>query len=131
VITSAVLFAMGVIPGMPHFAFLSMSAVLAGAAYFKLKKTKTEEGELVEKEQEQQVQQAQQKELSWDDVRHVNTIGLEVGYRLIPLVDKQQGGELLSRIKGVRKKQSQEFGFLVPAVHIRDNLDLGPNSYRI
>lgn len=131
VITSAVLFAMGVIPGMPHLAFLSMSAVLAGAAYFKLKKSKVEEGELVEKEQEQQVQQAQQKELSWDDVRHVDTIGLEVGYRLIPLVDKQQGGELLSRIKGVRKKQSQEFGFLVPAVHIRDNLDLGPNSYRI
>ncbi|MBZ4680169.1 MAG: flagellar biosynthesis protein FlhA, partial [Shewanella sp.] len=71
------------------------------------------------------------KELSWDDVRHVDTIGLEVGYRLIPLVDKGQGGELLGRIKGVRKKLSQELGFLVPAVHIRDNLDLSPNAYRI
>lgn len=74
---------------------------------------------------------AKPKELSWDDVQHVDTIGLEVGYRLIPLVDKGQGGELLSRIKGVRKKLSQELGFLVPAVHIRDNLDLAPNMYRI
>jgi len=71
------------------------------------------------------------KDLSWDDVHHVDVIGLEVGYRLIPLVDKNQGGELLNRIKGVRKKLSQEFGFLVPAVHIRDNLDLPPNHYRI
>merc|ERR1712098_140343 len=108
-----------------------MSAGLAAAAYFKLKKTNSAEGELVEQEKQQEQQQQTQKELSWDDVRHVDTLGLEVGYRLIPLVDKSQGGELLSRIKGVRKKQSQEFGFLVPSVHIRDNLDLGPNSYRI
>ena len=80
---------------------------------------------------QQQVQHQQQKELSWDDVQHVDVIGLEVGYRLIPMVDKAQGGELLNRIKGVRKKLSQEFGFLVPAVHIRDNLDLPPNQYRI
>src|SRR5690606_29755222 len=71
------------------------------------------------------------KEIGWDDVQGVDTIGLEVGYRLIPLVDKAQGGELLSRIKGVRKKLSQELGFLIPAVHIRDNLDLEPNSYRM
>ncbi|HAD48913.1 MAG TPA: flagellar biosynthesis protein FlhA, partial [Idiomarina sp.] len=122
---------LGVIPGMPHLAFLSMSAILAGAAYFKIKKGESQEGELVEQEKQEQQQQQTQKELSWDDVRHVDTLGLEVGYRLIPLVDKSQGGELLSRIKGVRKKQSQEFGFLVPSVHIRDNLDLGPNSYRI
>ncbi|MAD52992.1 MULTISPECIES: flagellar biosynthesis protein FlhA [unclassified Idiomarina] len=131
VISSAVLFAMGVIPGMPHFAFLSMSAVLAGAAYYKMRHAETQETEQVEQKQQEQQQQLAQKELSWDDVRHVDTLGLEVGYRLIPLVDRSQGGELLSRIKGVRKKQSQEFGFLVPAVHIRDNLDLGPNSYRI
>ena len=74
---------------------------------------------------------AENKDVSWEDVSHVDTIGLEVGYRLIPLVDKGQGGELLSRIKGVRRKLSQELGFLVPAVHIRDNLDLDPNSYRI
>ena len=69
--------------------------------------------------------------MSWDDVSSLDTIGLEVGYRLIPLVDQSQGGDLLSRIKGVRKKMSQEMGFLVDTVHIRDNLDLGPNIYRI
>jgi flagellar biosynthesis protein FlhA len=74
---------------------------------------------------------AEQKELSWDDVETVDSVGLEVGYRLISLVDKNQGGELMSRIKGVRKKLSEELGFLVPAVHIRDNLDLGPTQYRI
>ena len=72
-----------------------------------------------------------QRELSWDDVSEVDVIGLEVGYRLIPMVDKAQGGELLNRVKGVRKKLSQDLGFLIPPVHIRDNLDLGPNSYRI
>ncbi len=71
------------------------------------------------------------KELDWDDVQPVDPIGLEVGYRLIPLVDKSQGGQLLGRIKGVRKKLSQEMGFLMPSVHIRDNLDLLPNAYRI
>jgi flagellar biosynthesis protein FlhA len=73
----------------------------------------------------------EQRELSWDDVEAVDLIGLEVGYRLIPLVDRAQGGELMARIKGVRKKLSEELGFLVQAVHIRDNLELGPNSYRI
>jgi flagellar biosynthesis protein FlhA len=73
----------------------------------------------------------EQRELSWDDVEQVDLIGLEVGYRLIPLVDRNQGGELMGRIKGVRKKLSEELGFLVQAVHIRDNLELGPNSYRI
>jgi flagellar biosynthesis protein FlhA len=70
-------------------------------------------------------------ELGWDDVQPVDVIGLEVGYRLIPMVDKNQGGELLGRIKGVRKKLSQEMGFLIPSVHIRDNLDLMPTGYRI
>ena len=74
---------------------------------------------------------AEQRELSWDDVEPVDLIGLEVGYRLIPLVDRNQGGELMGRIKGVRKKLSEELGFLVQPVHIRDNLELGPNSYRI
>ncbi len=73
----------------------------------------------------------EQRELSWDDVEPVDALGLEVGYRLIPLVDRAQGGELMGRIKGVRKKLSEELGFLVQPVHIRDNLELGPNSYRI
>ena len=71
------------------------------------------------------------RELSWDDVQPVDLIGLEVGYRLVPLVDKRQSGDLLARIRGVRRKLAQELGFLVPAVHIRDNLELAPNVYRI
>jgi len=74
---------------------------------------------------------AEARELSWDDVQPVDIIGLEVGYRLVPLVDKSQGGDLLARIKGVRRKLTQDLGFLVQAVHIRDNLDLSPNAYRI
>ena len=71
------------------------------------------------------------RELTWEDVQPVDIIGLEVGYRLVPLVDKAQGGDLLARIRGVRRKLTQDLGFLVQAVHIRDNLDLQPNSYRI
>jgi len=74
---------------------------------------------------------AETADIGWDDVLPVDVVGLEVGYRLIPMVDKNQGGELLGRIKGVRKKLSQEVGFLIPSVHIRDNLDLMPNAYRI
>jgi len=77
------------------------------------------------------LQQPEMKELGWEDVAPVDVVGLEVGYRLIPLVDKNQGGQLLTRIKGVRKKLSQELGFLMPSVHIRDNLDLMPNNYRV
>ena len=79
----------------------------------------------------QQTAASEVKELGWDDVMPVDVIGLEVGYRLIPLVDKNQGGQLMTRIKGVRKKLSQELGFLIPPVHIRDNLDLSPTIYRI
>ena len=134
-IAAAVMFVMGVIPGMPHFAFLFFAVVIAASAYWgsKRKASKAIEMEKIAQEEEVQNQQKEEevKELGWDDVNHVDVIGLEIGYRLIPLVDKAQGGELLSRIKGVRKKLSQEFGFLVPAVHIRDNLDLDPNSYQI
>ena len=134
VIAAGVLFIMGVVPGMPHFAFLSMALMLAGMAYMRVRTMQQDTAtEVVKAEQQAQSQvlNPTQKEIGWDDVHQVDTIGLEVGYRLIPMVDKTQGGELLSRIKGVRKKLSQELGFLVPAVHIRDNLDLGPNEYRI
>ena len=132
---AALMFIMGIVPGMPHFAFLFFAVVIALAAFFGEKRKKNKAKELAEVQQlsqvENQKQEAEVKELGWDDVNHVDIIGLEIGYRLIPLVDKSQGGELLSRIKGVRKKLSQEFGFLVPAVHIRDNLDLDPNCYQI
>ncbi|CAM4224970.1 flagellar biosynthesis protein FlhA [Vibrio agarivorans] len=129
-ITSGILFVMGIVPGMPHFAFLLLAALSGGWAYWinkKHKQRKEEPNLPATKDSEP----ASLKELSWDDVQPVDIIGLEVGYRLIPLVDRDQGGELLERVKGVRKKLSQDFGFLIPAVHIRDNLELTPNSYRI
>ena len=131
-ITAAILGVMGIVPGMPHFAFLSLAAVAGGAAYYIDKKQKKKALEPnLPAAVEASGETGSQKELSWDDVQPVDIIGLEVGYRLIPLVDRDQGGELLERVKGVRKKLSQDFGFLIPAVHIRDNLELTPNSYRI
>ena len=131
-ITAAILGVMGIVPGMPHFAFLSLAVAAGAAAYFidKRQKQKAKEPALPAKADEG-AEPSSQRELSWDDVQPVDIIGLEVGYRLIPLVDRDQGGELLERVKGVRKKLSQDFGFLIPAVHIRDNLELTPNSYRI
>ena len=132
-VAAAVLTLMGVVPGMPHFAFLSLAALVGGTAYLLHKRATEQKAELVSRGSKDvaPVENNAVKEIGWDDVQGVDTIGLEVGYRLIPLVDKTQGGELLSRIKGVRKKLSQELGFLIPAVHIRDNLDLEPNSYRM
>ncbi|PSV23344.1 flagellar biosynthesis protein FlhA [Photobacterium leiognathi subsp. mandapamensis] len=131
IITGVILFVMGIVPGMPHIPFLLLAAMIGAAAYWRVKKDK--EAALVEKEPAPTELAPTQplKELSWDDVQPVDTIGLEVGYRLISMVDKDQGGELLERVKGVRKKLSQDFGFLIPPVHIRDNLELPPNSYRI
>ncbi|MCY9876675.1 flagellar biosynthesis protein FlhA [Vibrio natriegens] len=131
-ITAAILGVMGIVPGMPHFAFLSLAVVAGAGAYFidKRQKQKAKEPALPATADEGN-EPSSQRELSWDDVQPVDIIGLEVGYRLIPLVDRDQGGELLERVKGVRKKLSQDFGFLIPAVHIRDNLELTPNSYRI
>ncbi|WP_353669419.1 flagellar biosynthesis protein FlhA [Marinomonas sp. THO17] len=133
-IAAGVMTIMGVVPGMPHLAFLSLAACLGGLAYFLeyRKKQKVNQGK---KSSESSATDApvpaESKDLSWDDVAPVDMLGLEVGYRLIPLVDKTQGGELLARIKGVRRKLSQDLGFLVPSVHIRDNLDLMPNAYRV
>ncbi|MFB2864625.1 flagellar biosynthesis protein FlhA [Aeromonas sp. MdU4] len=133
IISAGILLMMGFVPGMPHFAFLSLGGISAAGAWWLLRRqklavAKAARGELMPATSDQP---HEQKELSWDDVMPVDVIGLEVGYQLIPLVDRNQGGELLNRIKGVRKKLSQELGFLVPAVHIRDNLDLAPNQYRI
>lgn len=132
-VTAGILFVMGIVPGMPHLAFLGFSLIVGGSAYYNHWRAQklAEQPKVVETLPEQSDQPAEIKELGWDDVQHVDTIGLEVGYRLIPLVDKTQGGELLTRIKGVRKKLSQELGFLIPPVHIRDNLDLSPNNYTI
>ncbi len=131
-VTSGILTLLGIIPGMPNLVFLGMAAVCAFGAYFLSKqKAAGVAAAAAPVAAAAAAVPAEQRELSWDDVEAVDLIGLEVGYRLIPLVDRNQGGELMGRIKGVRKKLSEELGFLVQAVHIRDNLELGPNSYRI
>lgn len=158
-VSAGLLMIMGSVPGMPHVAFLSLGLLCAGLAYYihwrKQQPAAVEDNAFIPAGSRlpneppsgaggQGVQLAPQRtapalpagtpespELGWDDVQPVDVIGLEVGYRLIPMVDKNQGGELLGRIKGVRKKLSQEMGFLVPSVHIRDNLDLNPTGYRI
>src|SRR5258708_248316 len=129
-VTSGILTLLGIIPGMPNLVFLGMAAACAVGAYF-LSKRKASDAAAAAAPAAVVTVPSEQRELSWDDVEPVDLIGLEVGYRLIPLVDRNQGGELMGRIKGVRKKLSEELGFLVQAVHIRDNLELRPSSYRI
>jgi flagellar biosynthesis protein FlhA len=131
IITAVVLGMMGIIPGMPNFAFLTLAALAGGGAWWIVQRQQREQAAPLVEPMPEPVSAPEQKELTWDDVQPVDIIGLEVGYRLIPLVDKNQGGQLMNRIKGVRKKLSQELGFLIQPVHIRDNLDLSPGGYRI
>jgi flagellar biosynthesis protein FlhA len=134
IITAAIMGLLGVVPGMPNLVFILLALILLGSAYLINQRQKKQQEAMLEQAAQvpqQQVTASDIKELGWDDVMPVDVIGLEVGYRLIPLVDKNQGGQLMTRIKGVRKKLSQELGFLIPSVHIRDNLDLSPTSYRI
>ncbi|MDD1974968.1 flagellar biosynthesis protein FlhA [Pseudomonas tussilaginis] len=136
-VSAGIMIVMGLVPGMPHFAFLSLGLLAGGGAYLVWRKQHQAKLKVQEEVQRQQdllpsPQRAMEtKELGWDDVTPIDMIGLEVGYRLIPLVDRNQGGQLLARIKGVRKKLSQDLGFLMPTVHIRDNLDLAPSAYRL
>jgi flagellar biosynthesis protein FlhA len=129
-VAGGLLCVMGLIPGMPNLPFLLIGGGCGWAALQQHRRAQMEQVRPVEVTAPA-VPALEQKELSWDDVQPVDPIGLEVGYRLVPLVDKAQGGDLLARIKGVRRKLTQDLGFLVQAVHIRDNLDLSPNSYRI
>ncbi|MFT7560637.1 MAG: flagellar biosynthesis protein FlhA [Flavobacteriales bacterium] len=161
VVAGIILFIMGAIPGMPHIPFLGLAGICFFIGYYiHFKNTQAEvveDGGFTARNPQNAIKPqapgaehrpalennsgmsggtgnsatTEPVEVSWDDVQPVDIVGLEVGYRLIPLVDKSQGGELLGRIKGVRKKLSQDLGFLIPAVHIRDNLDLVPNAYRI
>ena len=131
IVSACILGIMGITPGMPHVAFLMLAAICGAGAWWMNKKEKQAKENPIEMVSSTEAPAPENKELSWDDVAPVDVIGLEVGYRLIQMVDKNQNGELLNRVKGVRKKLSQELGFLVPPVHIRDNLDLTPNTYRI
>ena len=133
-ITAVIIGGMGLIPGMPHIAFLLLAAAMAGGAYAISKRVQTAKAEAAAATPQAAAAAAapsEAEEATWNDVMPVDTLGLEVGYRLIPLVDKGQGGELLKRIKGIRKKFAQEVGFLSPPIHIRDNLELKPSAYRI
>ncbi|BDD92081.1 flagellar biosynthesis protein FlhA [Pandoraea sp. XJJ-1] len=130
-ITAAILGLMGLIPGMPHFAFLLLALGLGALARYQFRRAEAEKQQAARPTPVASSAPAEVAEASWDDVALVDPLGLEVGYRLIPLVDRNQDGELLKRIKGIRKKFAQEIGFLAPVVHIRDNLELRPNQYRI
>lgn len=129
-LTAGILGVMGLIPGMPNFVFLLLASIIASIAYFKVSE-QPESGAVPEEVASSPVTETEGREASWSDVMPVDMLGLEVGYRLIPLVDKTQQGDLLKRINGIRKKFAQEVGFLPPVVHIRDNLELRPNGYRI
>ncbi|OGS98775.1 MAG: flagellar biosynthesis protein FlhA [Gallionellales bacterium RIFCSPLOWO2_12_FULL_59_22] len=129
-LTATIIGAMGLIPGMPHFAFLLLAGLMGWLAYYLSQKVAREaERELAAVPEAPIITEST--EARWEDVEQVDVLGLEVGYRLIALVDKAQDGDLLRRIKGIRKKFTQDIGFLPPPVHIRDNLDLRPNGYRI
>ncbi len=124
---------LGVIPGMPNLAFLTLASILGGAGWMVSRKAVEEEqaaATAAAMEQAEEEEVPRERDVGWDDVETVDPLTLEVGYRLIPLVDTNQGGELIERIKGVRRKLSKELGFLVHPVHIKDNLDLSPNTYR-
>ncbi len=127
-LAAGVLGLLGLVPGMPNFIFLFFTASLAGFAWLL---TRREARQRAEATSEAPVPAQEAPEATWDDVQLIDVLGLEVGHRLIPLVDFHQQGELLGRIKGVRKKFAQEMGFLPPVVHIRDNLELAPNAYVI
>ncbi|GGY02965.1 flagellar biosynthesis protein FlhA [Paludibacterium paludis] len=131
-ITSGVIGLIGLIPNMPHIAFLGIAAGLGFLGRTMEKRRRAEAEAKIEKAALAATpMDTPTVEVGWHDVQHVDQLGLEVGYRLIPLVDRTQDGELLRRIRGIRKKIAQELGFLVPPVHIRDNLEIKPNAYRI
>lgn len=133
VLAAGVIGLLGLIPGMPNFVFLLFTAALLGIAWWlrgregDVKKSGSVQADADAAENEV----AQVNEATWSDVQMEDTLGLEVGYRLIPMVDHEQQGQLLTRVRGIRKKFAQQMGFLPPAVHIRDNLDLAPTHYRI
>ncbi|MFW6380389.1 MAG: flagellar biosynthesis protein FlhA [Halorhodospira sp.] len=134
-VVAAIVALLGLTPGIPALPFLFFAALCGLGAWYAMRREAAAAAgaqQLAEAEQgAKEPEDPEKKELTWEDVPPVDPVGLEVGYGLIPLVDRNQGGQLLTRIKGVRKKLSQDLGFLVQPVHIRDNLDLGPNLYRV
>ncbi|WP_295924844.1 flagellar biosynthesis protein FlhA [uncultured Xanthomonas sp.] len=130
-VAAAILGLVGLIPGMPNVAFLTLALILGLLAWKMWKRSLLPPPAAAEAAPQAAAAAQANAELGWDELRPIDPLGLEVGYRLIPLVDKTQGGELMARIKGVRRKLTQDIGFLVPPVHIRDNLELPANAYRL
>ena len=129
-ISAIILTMLGLVPGMPHLMFITLAAATAGLGLLVVKSEVEEEATQEAVAQAAATTEAT-KDLDWDDVDQVDLIGLEIGYGLIPLVNPDTGGELMSRVKGVRKKLSAELGFLVQPVRIRDDLNIDPDSYNI
>jgi flagellar biosynthesis protein FlhA len=129
-LTAVILGILGLIPGMPNLVFLLLASGLGYLAWRQFGKPAAGEGE-IQTPEPAAAQPVENQEASWADVAPVDVLGLEVGYRLIPLVDRNQNGDLLKRIRGLRKKFAQDIGFLPAQVHIRDNLELRPNAYRL
>jgi len=130
-ITAGIVGVLGLIPGMPHLVFLIIAGAAGWFARFQLRKAAADAALAAKKSEAPPPPKPADAEAGWDDVTPVDVLGLEVGYRLIALVDKTRSGDLLARIKGVRKKFAQDVGFLPPSVHIRDNLELKPSMYRV
>ena len=131
-VTGAILLLLGVIPGMPSTVFISLAAVAAGIGIivYRLRAGKNTE-QSASDASTAPTSPIEEQDVQWEDVSQVDLISLEIGYGLIPLVNTETGGQLLSRVKGVRKKLSTELGFLIQPVRIRDNLDLEPNTYHV
>ena len=129
-ISAGILTVLGLVPGMPHLTFISLAVAACAIGLMVLREEAKSETEVEQAKAEAAADEAP-KELDWDDLDQVDLIGLEIGYGLIPLVNPDTGGELMSRVKGVRKKLSAELGFLVQPVRIRDDLNIDPDSYNI
>jgi len=131
-VTAAILLILGIIPGMPSTVFISLALVSGGIGYLVYRLRKSESLDQIASDQTATIQSSvEEQDVQWEDVSQVDLISLEIGYGLIPLVNTETGGQLLSRVKGVRKKLSTELGFLIQPVRIRDNLDLEPNTYHL
>ena len=130
-ITAGILTLLGIIPGMPSMVFIMLAAICAAIGYLVYRSNPRSDDSEAEVSLDSGVQATEEQEINWEDVSQVDLVSLDIGYGLIPLVNTETGGQLLTRVKGVRKKLSTELGFLVQPVRIRDNLDLEPNTYHL
>lgn len=130
-IVASIVIGLGLIPGMPHVAFVGIGGLVAFAAWYRLRNSSSPAKEADQATEDAPVSESERSDVTWSDIEPVDPLGLEVGYRLIPMVNEDQKGDLLVRIRGTRRKYAKELGFLIPPVHLRDNLEIKPNAYRI